>query len=165
MTMSLAEELDPLTDQMRLWPLAAWRFSAWMRPRLCKLCLGWKSVKSVFWIGFGCQPDLVRQLMQSITFETVVRPVAEPSGNLKCGHASGVLSTIWPDASGQSFLDGIVAVMLGEPSRRVACELFRANGETFDAEITTIRSTSPRDVVRLAMPFATCLQSARPLMN
>lgn len=151
MTMSLAEELDPLTDQMRLMAASGMAVLS-LNATEALQTLSRLEIREIGLLDrVWCQPDLVRQLMQSITFETVVRPAAEPSGNLKCGHATGVLSTIWPDASGQSFLDGIVAVMLGEPSRRVACELFRANGETFDAEITTIRSTSPRDVVRLAM--------------
>lgn len=96
-------------------------------------------------------PELLRQLLSSIMFSTDATSPADNTSYAQVEPTTGVLSSLWPEESCQSFLEGVVAVIRGEPQAKVSCKLLRDNGETFYAEITTIRETSATDVVRLLM--------------
>lgn len=150
MTMSLAEKLDPLADLTRLLAATGMEILSLDATEALQTLSRLENRGAGLLDRLRLRPDILCQLVGSIEFRTEVGPAAEPP-HVYCEHAAGVLSSIWPEESRHGFLDGVVAVMLGEKSTRVACQLLRENGETFDAEITTIRATASSDVVRLTM--------------
>ncbi|QEE43727.1 PAS domain S-box protein (plasmid) [Rhizobium sp. WL3] len=151
MPINCPQEPDGLTDHMRLMAaagMAVFSLDATEAYQiLTRLGMGKDGDGDHLWR----QPDLLHRLMQSITYKAEVKPSAESSSDGQFARATGVLSCLWPEESYRSFSDGVVSVMLGEGPSHVSCKLSRENGETFDAEITTVRASSARDVLRLVM--------------
>lgn len=151
MTMSLAEDLDPLADWTRLMAACGMAVLSLDATDAFKTLSRLDVPESGLSNWVSLRPDLLRQLMQSISFHTEVKPAPDPAGEKTGLPTTGVLSAIWPEESGLSFLDGVMPVMFGRKSRRITCQLMCERGGTYEAEITTIRSSSASNVTRLAM--------------
>lgn len=147
----LADEPDTATDQMRLMAasgIAVFNLDATEASQiLARLQI--QDVDALYRLRL--QPDLVGQLMHSIRFETNAGSATDMSSDVQFERTTGILTHLWPEESRERFLDGLVAVMLGETSTRISCKLLRENAQTFDAEITTLRATSSKDGVHLLM--------------
>lgn len=145
------EEPDSLTDQMRLMAAAGLVVLSLDVTEASQMLtqLGLREGGAADRLRLD--PDLLHQMIRSITFDADVQPAADRASDAQLICAKGVLSCLWPVESHESFLDAVVSVLLGETSTHISCTLLRENGRTFDAEITTLRATSVGDNVRLAM--------------